>query len=187
MFDGSFMDGNASYNQIFMGEEDLHKTAFRCPGAIGLYEWVVMTFGSKSAGATYQRVMNYIFHDLISLLVEVYIDDVIVKSKVVKDHKADLRNVFERTRRYGLKMNRTKCAFDVSAGQFLGFLVHERGIEVTHSSNNAIKEIQPPKNKTQLQSLVGKINFISRFISNLSRKIESFTPLLRLKADQEFV
>jgi hypothetical protein len=75
-----------------------------------------MTFGSKSAGATYQKVMNYIFHDLISLLVEVYIDDVIVKSKVVKDHKADLRNVFERTRRYGLKMNRTKCAFDVSAG-----------------------------------------------------------------------
>jgi hypothetical protein len=69
----------------------------------------------------------------------------------------------------------------------LGFLVHERGIEVTHSSNNAIKEIQPPKNKTQLQSLVGKINFISRFISNLSGKIESFTPLLRLKADQEFV
>ncbi len=61
----SFMDGNAGYNQIFMAEEDIHKTAFRCPGAIGLFEWVVMTFGLKSAGATYQRAMNYIYHDLI--------------------------------------------------------------------------------------------------------------------------
>ncbi len=47
------MDGNVGYNQIFMAEEDIHKTAFRCPGAIDLYEWVVMTFGLKSAGATY--------------------------------------------------------------------------------------------------------------------------------------
>ena len=90
----SFMDGNASYNQIFMAEGDIHKTAFRCPGAIGLYEWVVMTFGLKSAGATYQRAMNYIFHDLIGLLVEIYIDDAVVKSREIADHKADLRKVF---------------------------------------------------------------------------------------------
>src|SRR5512141_418368 len=127
----SFMDGNAGYNQIFMAEEDIHKTAFRCPGAIGLFEWVVMTFGLKSAGATYQRAMNYIYHDLIGWLVEVYIDDVVVKSKEIKDHIAELRKVFERTRKYGLKMNPIKCAFGVSAGLFLGFLVHERGIEVT--------------------------------------------------------
>jgi hypothetical protein len=54
----SFMDGNAGYNQIFMAEEDIHKTAFRCPGALGLYEWVVMTFGLKNASATYQRAMK---------------------------------------------------------------------------------------------------------------------------------
>ena len=58
----SFMDGNAGYNQIFMAEEDIAKTAFRCPDAIGLFEWVVMTVGLKNAGATYQRAMNYIFH-----------------------------------------------------------------------------------------------------------------------------
>jgi hypothetical protein len=61
----SFMDGNAAYNQIFMAEEDIHKTAFRVPGFVGLFEYVVMTFGLKNAGATYQRAMNYIFHDLI--------------------------------------------------------------------------------------------------------------------------
>ncbi len=137
----SFMDGNAGYNQIFMAEEDIHKTAFRCPGAIGLFEWVVMTFGLKSAEATYQRAMNYIIHDLIGLLVEVYIDDVVFKSKQVEDHIADLRKVFERTRKYGLKMNPTKCAFGVSVGQFLCFLVHERGIEVPQRSINAIKKI----------------------------------------------
>nr|ABA96125.1 retrotransposon protein, putative, unclassified [Oryza sativa Japonica Group] len=182
----SFMDGNAGYNQIFMAEEDIHKTAFRCPGAIGLFEWVVMTFGLKSVGATYQRAMNYIYHDLIGWLVEVYIDDVVVKSKEVDDHIADLRKVFERTRKYGLKMNPTKCAFGVSAGKFLGFLVHERGIEVTQRSVNAIKKIQPPENKTELQEMIGKINFVRRFISNLSGRLEPFTPLLRLKADQQF-
>ena len=77
----SFMDGNAGYNQIFMAPEDMNKTAFRVPGAVGLFEYLVMTFGLKNAGATYQRAMNYIFHDLIGKLVEIYIDDVVVKSK----------------------------------------------------------------------------------------------------------
>ena len=76
----SFMDGNAGYNQIFMAEEDIPKTVFRCPGAIGLYEWVVMTFGLKNVGATYQRAMNYIFHKHIGRIIEIYIDDVVVKS-----------------------------------------------------------------------------------------------------------
>nr|ABA96759.1 retrotransposon protein, putative, unclassified [Oryza sativa Japonica Group] len=159
----SFMDGNAGYNQNFMAEEGIHKTAYRCPGAIGLFEWVVMTFGLKSAGATYQRAMNYIFHDLIGWLVEVYIDDVAVKSKEIENHIADLRKVFERTKKYGLKMNPTKCAFGVSAGQFLGFFVHERGIEVTQRSINAIQKIQPPEDKTKLQELIGKINFVRSF------------------------
>jgi hypothetical protein len=76
----SFMDGNISYNQIFMAQEDIHKTAFRVPSAMGLFEYVVMTFGLKNARTTYQRAMNYIYHDLISKLVEIYINDVVVKS-----------------------------------------------------------------------------------------------------------
>ena len=86
----SFMDDNVGYNQIFMAEEDIAKTAFRCPGAIGLFEWVVMTFGLKNVGATYQRTMNYIFHKLIGGIVEIYIDDVMIKSKGYKEHIADL-------------------------------------------------------------------------------------------------
>jgi hypothetical protein len=91
----SFMDGNAGYNQIFMAPSDVHKTAFRVPGAVGLFKYVVMTFGLNNAGATYQRAMNYIFHDLIGKLVEIYIDDVVVESASVEGHLEDLRQVLE--------------------------------------------------------------------------------------------
>ena len=121
----SFVDGNAGYNQIFMAEEDIHKIAFRCPGNLSLFEWVVMTFGIKNVGGTYQRAMNYIIHELIVKIVEIYIDDVVVKSKGYQEHLADLRKALECTKRHGLKMNPKKCAFGVSAGQFLGFMVHE--------------------------------------------------------------
>jgi hypothetical protein len=82
----SFMDGNVGYNQVVMAPEDIHKTAFRVPGVVGLFEYVVMTFGLKNAGATYQRAMNYIYHDLIGKLVEIYIDDVVVKSTSTGGH-----------------------------------------------------------------------------------------------------
>jgi hypothetical protein len=84
-------------------------------------------------------------------------------------------------------MNPNKCAFGVSAGQFLGFLIHERGIEVRQKSISVIDKIEAPSNKKELKSLIGKINFIRRFISNLSERIQPFTPLLKLKADQKFV
>jgi hypothetical protein len=82
----SFLDGNASYNQIFMTAEDMSKMAFRCPALIGLFEWVVMTFGFKNDGATYQRAMNLIFHDLLGTILKIYIDDVIVKSDSMDSH-----------------------------------------------------------------------------------------------------
>jgi hypothetical protein len=78
-----------------MVAEDIHKTAFRVPGAVGLFEYVVMTFGLKNAGATNQRAMNYIYHDFISKLVEIYIDDVVVKSTLTGRHLEDLCQVFE--------------------------------------------------------------------------------------------
>src|SRR4026207_421772 len=182
----SFMDGNAGYNQIFMAPEDVNKTAFRILGAVGLFEYLVMTFGLKNAGATYQRAMNYIFHDLIGKLVEIYIDDIVVKSKSAGGHLEDLRQVLEQTRRFGLKMNPKKCAFGVSAGQFLGFLVHERGIEIGLKSQEAVKTMKPPTAKKELQKLIGKINFVRRFISNLSGRIEPFMGLVKIKSDDEF-
>src|SRR6185312_15251398 len=182
----SFFDGNAGYNQIFMAEEDTSKMAFRCPGFIGLFEWVIMTFGLKNAGATYQRAMNLIFHDLLAIILEVYIDDIVIKSADLDHHLADLRLALERMRRYDLKMNPLKCAFGVSAGKFLGFIVHEKGIEVDPKRIEAMRKVEAPTYKKDLQKFLGKVNFLRRFISNLSRKIDVFTPILRLKNEAEF-
>jgi hypothetical protein len=107
----SFMDGNAGYNQIFMVVADVAMTAFRCPGHIGLFEWILMTFGLKNASATDQRAMNYIFHELIGKIVEIYIDDVMIKSLDHESHLDDVRKILECTRKHGLKMNPNKCAF----------------------------------------------------------------------------
>jgi hypothetical protein len=153
----SFMDGNAGYNLIFMAIEHISKTAFRCPGHIGLFEWIVMTFGLKNVGATYQRAMNYIFHELIGKIVEIYIDDVVIKSLSHDTHLEDVKRTLECTRNHGLKMNPNKCAFGVSAGEFLGFLVHEGGIEVGKKSMKAIDEVVPPTKLKELQSLLGKL------------------------------
>jgi hypothetical protein len=93
----SFMDGNAGYNQIFMAIVYISKTAFSCPGHIGLFEWIVMTFGLKNAGATYQKAMNYIFHELIGKIVEIYIDDVMIKSLNHESHLKDMKKTLECT------------------------------------------------------------------------------------------
>jgi hypothetical protein len=98
-----FLDGNARYNHIFMAGEDTSKTTFICVGLIGLFEWVVMTFGLKNVGASYQRAMNLIFHELLRNNVEVNIDDIVVKYAKFSSHIADLRKAFNKMRQYGLK------------------------------------------------------------------------------------
>ncbi|CAL2230140.1 unnamed protein product [Prunus armeniaca] len=123
----SFMYGNLGYNQIMVAEKDIHRTTFRCPGAIGTYEYIVMPFRLKNAGAIYQRAMNAIFHDMIGHTLE---------EKAA--HVEDLRKVFIRMRQHHLKMNPKKYTFSVQDGNFMGFLVHHRGIEVDKNKAKAI-------------------------------------------------
>jgi hypothetical protein len=115
----SFLDGKAGYNEFFMAEDDMSKTAFCCPNFIGLFKWVVMTFGLKNVSATYQSAINLIFHVLLGIILEIYIDNVIVKSDGVDSHLADSRLALERMRQYELKINMLKCTLSVSAGKFL--------------------------------------------------------------------
>jgi hypothetical protein len=89
-------------------------------------------------------------------------------------------------RRYGLKMNPRKCAFGVSAGKFLGFVIHEHGIEIDPDRIKSIRNVGPPTCKVEVQKFLGKVNYLRRFISNLAGKIDAFTPILRLKNDAEF-
>jgi len=146
----SFFDGNIGNNQIFMAEEDTSKTAFRCPGFVGLFEWVVMTFSLKNAGATYQRATNLIFHDLLGVILEMYIDDSVINSAGLDHHLADLRFALERMRQYGLKMNPLKCAFGVSARKFLGFIIHEKCIEIDPKRVQAMKRVEASTCKKDL-------------------------------------
>jgi hypothetical protein len=101
----SFLDGNAGYNQIFMAEEDISKTAFIYPSFVGLFEWMVMTFCLRNACANYQRAMHLIFHDLLGIVIEVYVDDIVFKSVGLNSQLADLRLAFEKIHQYNLKMN----------------------------------------------------------------------------------
>jgi hypothetical protein len=181
-----FVDGNAGKNQIFMADEDISKTAFVCPGFVGLFEWVVMTFGLKNAGATYQGAMNLIFHDFPGIIVEVYINDIVVKSAGDDSHLSDLRLTFEKMCWYKLKTDPLKCAFGVSAGKFLGFIVHEKRIEIDPNKIEAIKNVKAPTCKKDLKKFLGKVNYLRRFICNLSGKVNAFTPLFRLKNDVDF-
>jgi hypothetical protein len=182
----SFLDGNAGYNQIFMAKEDVSKTVFHCPGFIRLFEWVVMTFGLKNAGATYQRAMNLIFHDLLRVLMEVYTGDVLVKSVGFKEHMTNLKLSLERIKKYGLRMNPLKCAFGVTSRWFLGFVVHEHGIQIDPKKIESIRRIGEPVCKKNVQKLLGKINYLCCFISNLTGRVESLLPLVRLKHEEEF-
>ncbi|XP_028547560.1 uncharacterized protein LOC114578513, partial [Dendrobium catenatum] len=173
----SFMDGSSGYNQIKMETEDEKHTSFRTP--IGIFCYTVMPFGLKNAGATYQRAMTCIFDELIHQKVECYVDDLVVKSVDRRDHLNDLRIVFERIRKYDLKMNPLKCAFGVSSGKFLGYVVRHRGIEVDPNKIKAIMEMPPPRNLRQLRSLQGQLAFIRRFISNLSGRCQPFSMLMK--------
>ncbi|KAI5337975.1 hypothetical protein L3X38_017246 [Prunus dulcis] len=173
----SFMDGFSGYNQIKMSLKDAEKTAFRTP--YGNFYYTVMPFGLKNAGATYQRAMTAVFHDMMRKEVEDYVDDLVVKSETRLGHQEVLRRVLERCRLYGLKMNPKKCAFGVSSGKFLGFQVHQRGIDVDPEKTRALKSLSPPKNPKELKSFMGRLSYIRRFIPGLAAMMSTFTPLLK--------
>ncbi|KAM1543564.1 hypothetical protein ACFX1Z_013205 [Malus domestica] len=143
-------------------------------------------FDLKNAGATYQRAMNTIFHDLIGTIVEVYIDDVVIKSACRQTHLDDFHQAFLCMRHHNLKMNPAKCAFGLSAGNFLGFLVHHHGIKVDDNKARVIINAPPLTTKKQLQSLLNKINFLQRFIVNSARKMKALSMLLKLKDSNTF-
>ena len=123
----SFLDAFSGYHQIPMHPPDAEKTTFITPH--GMFCYNVMPFGLKNVWETYQRLVTKMFRPLLGKTIEVYIDDMLIKSKEHPDHAEHLQEAFELLRAYGMKLNPSKCAFRVSAGRFLGFMVTQRGIE----------------------------------------------------------
>ena len=114
-----------------------------------------MPFGLKNAGATYQRMATALLHDMMHNEVEVYVDDMIMKSKDRENHTMNLRKFFKRIKEYRLRLNLQKCTFGVTTGKLLGFLVSDRGIEVDPSKIKDILEIPPPKSEKEIRGFLG--------------------------------
>ena len=124
----SFLDAFQRYHQIPLALDDEEKTAFVIP--TGNYRYKMMHFGLKNAGSTYQRMMTRMFEPQLGRNIEVYIDDMVIKSKLESKHINDLGNIFEILRRHKLRLNASKCSFDLGSGKFLGYMVTHYGIEV---------------------------------------------------------
>ena len=159
----SFLDAFQGYHQIPLALEDQEKTTFVTP--TGNYHYKVMPFGLKNAGSTYQRMMTIMFEPQLGKNIEIYVDDMVVKSKMVSEHLGDLGSTFNDLRKHKLRLNASKCYFGVGPGKFLGYMVTHRGIKVNPDQIKAINDPKPPRNAKEVQKLTGMIATLNRFIS----------------------
>ncbi|RVW31146.1 Retrovirus-related Pol polyprotein from transposon opus [Vitis vinifera] len=152
--------------KVLMVPEDMEKTSFITEW--GTYCYRVMPFGLKNAGATYQRAATTLFHDMMHRDVEVYVDDMIVKSQDRPDHLAALKRFFERIRQFRLRLNPKKCTFGVTSGKLLGYIVSERGIEVDPDKIRVILDMRAPRTEREVRGFLGRL-----YVSTHSRGSES--------------
>ena len=160
-----------------MDESDQEKTSFVT--SQGLFCYKVMSFGLKNIGTTYQRLMNKMFANQIERNVQVYVDDMLVKSRREDDHLEDLKETFDTLRSYNMKLNPSKCAFGVTVGKFLGFIVFQRGIETNPDKIWAKIEMAPLGNVKEVQRLNSKVAALNRFVSRAMDKCLPFFHTLK--------
>ena len=172
----SFLDAFQGYHQISLALDNQEKTSFVTH--IGNYHYKVMSFGLKNAGSTYQRMMTKMFEVQMGKNIEVYIDDMVVKSKIVFEHVGDLTNIFKILKGHLLHLNASKCSFGVRSGKFLDYMVTHRGIEVNPDQVKAINSLQPPRNPKEVQKLTGITAALNRFISQSADRCRPFFLLM---------
>jgi hypothetical protein len=160
-----------------MSREDRKHTTFVTVD--GLYCYIVMPYGLKNALPTFVRAMSKTFGDLIRDKVEVYVDDIVVKTKKGSTLVEDMTLVFDRLRATCTKLNPDKCVFGVSAGKLLGFLVSYQGIEANSEKIKVIEAMRPLARIKDVQKLAGSLAALSRFISRLAERALPFFKLLR--------
>ena len=171
------MDTFSGYNQIKLDEADQEKTSSVTSQVLFCYK--VMPFGLKNTGITYQRLMNKMFAHQIGRNVQVYVDDMLVKSRREDNHLDDLKETFDTLYSYNMKLNPSKSAFGVTIGKFIGFMVSQRGIKVNPNKIWAIMEMAPPRNIKEMQSLNGKVAELNSFVSRATDKCLSFFHMLK--------
>jgi hypothetical protein len=172
----SFLDAYSGFHQIQMSRKDRKHTAFVTVD--GLYYYVVMPYSLKNSLPTFVRAMSKTFGDLIRDRVEVYVVDIVVKTKRGSTLVEDLTQIFDKLQATHMKLNPEKCIFGVSAGKLLGFLVSHRGIEANREKIKAIETMRPPARIKDVQKLTGSLAALSRFISRLAERALPFFMLL---------
>ncbi|GAU32939.1 hypothetical protein TSUD_153560 [Trifolium subterraneum] len=145
-------------------------------------EWLANVV--MNAGTTYQRLMDRVFQKQIGKNLEVYIDDMVVKTAKEGDHDRDLEEILKEVRRYNMRLNPAKCSFGVQAGKFLGFMLTSRGIEANPEKCQAIINMRSPTTVKEVQQLTGRIAALSRFLSCADEK--SFHFFTTLKKSEKF-
>ena len=137
-----------------------------------------MPFGLKNAWATYQRMMTRMFEPQLGKIIEIYIDNMVVKSKAKSEHVNDLGNIFEILRKHKLRLNASKCSFGVRLGKFLGYMFTHHKIEVNPNQIKEINNLQSPRNPKEVHRLTGMTTAINRFISRSANRCRPFFKLL---------
>ncbi|GJT78398.1 reverse transcriptase domain-containing protein [Tanacetum coccineum] len=155
-----FLDAYKGYHQIQMAEEDEEKTAFITNQ--GIFCYTKMPFGLRNAGATYQRLVDKTFHGQIGRNLEVYVDDLVIKSRTEDEIVRDIEETFKTLRKINMKLNPKKCTFGVEEGMFLGYQVNTKGIKICPDKVDAVLSLQSPKCLKDVHKLNGKLASLNR-------------------------
>jgi hypothetical protein len=168
-----------------MMEEYKKKMTFTTPWGTFMYE--NMHFGIMNAGETFQRVMDITFVGEKDRFMVIYLDDITVFSTFDDQHLQHLKQTFEKCRRYDISLNPKKSHFSMEEGKLLGHIVSPEGIKIDPERVNAIKKIGIPRNKKSIQSFIGKINFLRRFIPNFVEIIKYITDMLKKDVEIKWI
>jgi len=172
----STLDGFSGYNQVVMHSEDQEKTTFTTHW--GTFMYAKMRFGLMNAMATFQQAMEIAFDDEKDKIMVIYLDNIIVFSKSDKEHVAHLLRMFKKCRKFGISLNPKKELFAMKEGKLLGHIISQKGIRIDPKKVEVISKIDLPRNKVEVQSFLGKVNFLRRFIAAFAEIVKYITDML---------
>jgi len=173
----SMLDGFSGYNQIMVHPDDQEKMTFTTPW--GTFMYTKMSFELMNAGETFQRAMDTAFSDEKEKFIVIYLDHITVYSTSDEEHIKHLRRAFEKCRKFGISLNPKKSNFAMEEGKLLGHIISKEGIKVYPNRVEGILKISIPRSKKEVQSFLGKVNFLRRFIPNLVEIIKHITNMLK--------
>ena len=171
------LDLRGAYNLVRIRPGDEWKTAFRT--RYGHFEYLVMPFGLCNAPATFQHFINDVLRDMLDLFVVVYLDDILIFSENLEQHREHVCRVLQRLREQSLYIKLEKCEFEQTTTQFLGYIISPEGLSMDPRKIQAVIDWPPPKNEKEIQRFVGFANFYRKFIRNFSKIITPITQLTK--------